>query len=111
MKILVTDREGGQWEIEGEDGSSIGEAIIEANELPKDNRVQPFAICGLDCSCRTWHVLVDEEWFDRLEPKKDDEALERFGIKQWIDDGKSINEYVPPEKSWVSKRLANMADG
>ena len=34
----------------------------------------PFAICGLDCSCRTCHVLVDEEWFDRLEPKEDDEA-------------------------------------
>ena len=74
MKILVTDREGGQWEIEGEDGISIGEAIIEANELPKDNRVQPFAICGLDCSCRTCHVLVDEEWFEKLEPKEDDEA-------------------------------------
>ena len=74
MKILVTDREGGQWEIEGENGISIGEAIIKANELPKDNRVQPFAICGLDCSCRTCHVLVDEEWFEKLEPKEDDEA-------------------------------------
>jgi 2Fe-2S ferredoxin len=74
MKILVTDRDPGQWEIEGENGISIGEAIIEANELPKDNRVQPFAICGLDCSCRTCHVLVDEEWFEKLEPKEDDEA-------------------------------------
>ena len=74
MKILVTDRAAGQWEIEGEDGISIGEAIIKANELPKDNRVQPFAICGLDCSCRTCHVLVDEEWFDKLEPKEDGEA-------------------------------------
>ena len=74
MKILVTDREGGQWEIEGENNSSIGEAIIEANELPKDNRVQPFAICGLLCSCRTCHVLIDEEWFDKLDPKEDDEA-------------------------------------
>jgi hypothetical protein len=42
MKILVTDRDPGQWEIEGENGISIGEAIIEANELPKDNGVQPF---------------------------------------------------------------------
>ena len=77
MKILVTDREGGQWEIEGENNSSIGEAIIEANELPKDNRVQPFAICGLVCSCRTCHVLVDEEWFDKLEPKEDAEDNEQ----------------------------------
>ena len=74
MKILVTDRAGGQWEIEGQNEISIGEAILEANELPKDNRVQPFAICGLDCSCRTCHVLVDEEWFEKLEPKEDDEA-------------------------------------
>ena len=74
MKILLTDREGGQWEIEGEGGISIGEAILEANELPKDNRVQPFAICGLECSCRTCHVLIDDEWLDKLEPKEDDEA-------------------------------------
>ena len=74
MKILLTDREGGQWEIEGDGGISIGEAILEANELPKDNRVQPFAICGLECSCRTCHVLIDDEWFDKLEPKEDDEA-------------------------------------
>ena len=74
MKIIVTDRQGGQWEIEGSNGDSIGEAIIAANELPKDNRVQPFAICGLDCRCRTCHVLVDEEWFDKLEPKGEDEA-------------------------------------
>ena len=73
MKIMITDREGGQWEIEGRDGDSIGEAIIGANELPKDNRVQPFAICGLNCSCRTCHVIVDEAWFDKLEDKSEDE--------------------------------------
>ena len=70
---MVTDRQGGEHEIETEKGFSIAEAIIGANELPKDNRVQPFAICGLDCRCRTCHVLVDEEWFDKLEPKEDAE--------------------------------------
>ena len=44
-------------------------------------------------------------------PKTDNEALERFGVKQWIDDGNNISEYVPPEKSWVSKRLATMENG
>ena len=78
MKIIVIDREGGQWEIEGSNGGSIGEAIIAANELPKDNRVQPFAICGLDCRCRTCHVLVDEEWFDKLEPKEDGMNIEKI---------------------------------
>ena len=73
MKIMVTDREGGEHEIEGIDGYSIAEAIIAANELPKDNRVQPFAICGFSCSCRTCHVIVDDAWFDKLESKKDEE--------------------------------------
>ena len=74
MKVIVTDRHEGEHEIKAEKGVSIAETIMAANELPKDNRIQPFAICGLDCRCRTCHVLVDEEWFDKLEPKEDDEA-------------------------------------
>ena len=73
MKIMVTDRRGGEHEIEAEKDASIAETIMAANELPKDNRIQPFAICGFSCSCRTCHVIVDEVWFDKLEPKNDDE--------------------------------------
>ena len=70
---MVTDRRGGEHEIEAEKDASIAETIMAANELPKDNRIQPFAICGFNCSCRTCHVIVDEVWFDKLEPKNDDE--------------------------------------
>ena len=73
MKVMVTDRHGGEHEIKAEKGISIAETIMAANELPKDNRIQPFAICGFNCSCRTCHVIVDEVWFDKLEPKNDDE--------------------------------------
>ena len=64
-----------------------------------------------DCVDAGNYKVETDEGATHHVPKTDNEALERFGIKQWIDDGKSINEYVPPEKSWVSKRLANMADG
>ena len=37
-------------------------------------------------------------------PKTDNDAVERFGIQQWIDDG-NISEYVAPEKSWAAKRI------
>ena len=73
MKIIVIDRQGGEYEIEGKNGFSVAESIVGSNDLPKDNRVHPFAICGFSCSCRTCHVIVDEAWFDKLEPKNDDE--------------------------------------
>ena len=73
MKIMITDRQGGEHEIEGENGISVAESIVGSNDLPKDNRVHPFAICGLNCSCRTCHVIVDDAWFAKVEDKKDEE--------------------------------------
>ena len=44
-------------------------------------------------------------------PINDPEALERFGIKQWIDEGNTPEPYVEPEPHWIDKRLANMENG
>ncbi len=66
MKILLTDREGGTHDVDGEAGMKLMEAIRDV-----ENSVE--AICGGMCSCATCHVYVDPAWFARLQPIEDDE--------------------------------------
>ena len=66
MKILLTDREGGTHDVDGESGMKLMEAIRDI-----DNSVE--AICGGLCSCATCHVYVEPDWFRRLSPIEDDE--------------------------------------
>mgnify|MGYP001822853660 FL=1 len=66
MKILLTDREGGTQDVDGEPGMKLMEAIRDI-----DNSVE--AICGGLCSCATCHVYVEPDWFRRLSPIEDDE--------------------------------------
>ena len=44
-------------------------------------------------------------------PINDTEALKRFGITEWIDDGNTPEPYVAPEPHWIDKRLANIENG
>ena len=67
MKILATDGEGKQIEIEGREGWTIMEMLREAG-LPIT------AECGGACACATCHVYVDEEWAAKLNPPSDMEV-------------------------------------
>ena len=67
-KVLVTDREGEQHELEGEIGWSVME-IIRENNLPIE------AACGGCCACATCHVYVDPEWLAKLPAADDDEGM------------------------------------
>jgi len=66
-KIHVTDREGGQHELEVQNGTSLMETLrdLESGGIE--------ALCGGMCSCATCHVFVESEWFARLEEREDDE--------------------------------------
>lgn len=66
MKILVTDQDGAEHELEGLDGWRTMEVI-------RDWGLNIKAECGGACSCATCHVYVAEEWFDKLPPPSDDE--------------------------------------
>ena len=67
-KVLVTDREGVEHELEGTPGWSVMEIIREAN-LPIE------AACGGCCACATCHVYVEPEWLERLEAPTQEESL------------------------------------
>jgi len=66
MKILVTDQDGAEHELEGLDGWRTMEVI-------RDWGLNIKAECGGACSCATCHVYVDEPWFSQLPPPSDDE--------------------------------------
>lgn len=66
MKIFVTDQDGVCHELEAIDGWRVMEII-------KDYGLPIKAECGGCCACGTCHVYVDDEWVDKLYPKRDDE--------------------------------------
>ena len=70
MKILVTDKNNEEHTIEYTVGDSLAETIMDS-AIGVD--VQPFAICGFNCSCRTCHALIEEEYFESLPPIEEDE--------------------------------------
>ena len=70
MKILVTDKNKVEHELEFQFNKSLGETLFYSS-IGVD--IQPFAICGFECQCRTCHVIIDEEYFDKLLEIKDEE--------------------------------------
>lgn len=66
MKILVTDQEGVEHELEGLDGWRVMEVI-------RDWGLNIKAECGGAASCATCHVYVDEAFMDKLAPMSEDE--------------------------------------
>lgn len=66
MKLLVTDHEGVEHELEGLEG-------WRAMEVIRDWGLNIKAECGGACSCATCHVFVDPEWVDKLPPRTDEE--------------------------------------
>ena len=67
MKILATDRDGKEIEIEGREGWTIMEMLREAG-LPIT------AECGGACACATCHVYIDEDWTAKLNPASEMEV-------------------------------------
>ena len=66
-KLIVTNRNGDETEVEAEIGLTVMEVI-------RDNGFDELlALCGGSCSCATCHVYVDEEWLGKIDPLDEDE--------------------------------------
>lgn len=66
MKILVTDHDGVEHELEGLEG-------WRAMEVIRDWGLDIKAECGGSCTCATCHVWVDPDWFGKLPERDADE--------------------------------------
>lgn len=62
VKLVVTDKDGREVEVDARPDWSIMENI---RELPRSVE----AICGGLCSCSTCHVFIDAEWVARVPPR------------------------------------------
>jgi 2Fe-2S ferredoxin len=74
VKLVVTDKDGRDVEVDARAGLSLMENI---RELPRSVE----AICGGLCSCATCHVLIATDWIDRLPPRRYEERLMLAGSR------------------------------
>ncbi len=81
-KIHVTDRDGGEHELDVSNGLSLMEPIRDLDSGGVE------ALCGGMCSCATCHVFVEPEWFKKLGAPEDDE-LELLEGTECFDEARS----------------------
>ena len=68
VKLVVTDKDGRDVEVDARPGLSIMENI---RQLPRSVE----AICGGLCSCATCHVFIDAQSMQRLPPRRHEERV------------------------------------
>jgi 2Fe-2S ferredoxin len=101
-KLIVTDMDGAEHEIEGEIGLSVMEVI-------RDSDVHINAICGGCCSCSTCHVHVDESWASKLEPASDEEK-ETLELTDEISDASRLGCQITFEEKLDGLRVKMTTD-
>ena len=72
-KIHVTTRDGSDTSITASAGVSLMEALTEHN-------LDVEAVCGGSASCGTCHVHIAPDWFERLGPRDETEAMLLDGL-------------------------------
>ncbi len=65
-KIIFIKPDGERVEVDGAEGLSIMEVACA-------NGIEIEAACEGSMACATCHLICDEAWFDKLEPKSEDE--------------------------------------
>jgi 2Fe-2S ferredoxin len=84
-KIFVTDREGGEHELEIENGLSLMEPLRDLDSGGIE------ALCGGMCSCATCHVFIAEPWFSKLDERQDDELELLEGTECYAEDSSRLS--------------------
>lgn len=74
VKLVVTDKDGRDVEVDARAGVSIMENIRQLSRSVE-------AICGGLCSCATCHVFIDAEWMQRLPPRRYEERVMLAGSR------------------------------
>ncbi len=74
VKLVVTNKDGRELEVDARPGLSIMENI---RTLPRSVE----AVCGGLCSCATCHVFVDGDWLHRLPARRYEERAMLLGSR------------------------------
>ena len=65
-KITFLNRDGSEKVVEARDGLSVMEVAI-------DNDIDIEAACEGSLACATCHMVVEPEWYDKLDPPSEEE--------------------------------------
>ncbi|WP_425403485.1 2Fe-2S iron-sulfur cluster-binding protein [Hwanghaeella sp.] len=65
-KITFVNRDGSEKVVEARDGLSVMEVAI-------DNDVDIEAACEGSLACATCHMVVDPDWYEKLDPPSEEE--------------------------------------
>ena len=76
VKLVVTDKDGRDVEVDARLGWSVMENI---RQLPRSVE----AICGGLCSCSTCHVFIDAEWAARVPARRYEERVLLQGTRAY----------------------------
>ncbi|RED53642.1 2Fe-2S iron-sulfur cluster-binding protein [Aestuariispira insulae] len=66
-KINFVNRDGSRTEVEAEVGKSVMEVAM-------DNEIDIESACEGSLACATCHLVVDPDWFGKIEPAGEDET-------------------------------------
>lgn len=83
MKIIVTDRDGIQHDLDAIEGWRVMEII-------RDHGLPIKAECGGACACATCHVYVDPNWVNRI-PAAQDEEIDMLDSAMCVEDNSRLS--------------------
>src|ERR1700753_2028989 len=61
-KITFIQRDGSRKEVDAPVGASL-------LRVAHDNDIDLEGACGGSLACATWHLVIDEDWYNKLPPK------------------------------------------
>ena len=90
MKIHVTDREGTEHVVEGQEGDAL--------MIPLQGADLVDATCSGSCSCATCHVFVDAAFLSKLpEPESAEEEMLDFLVERMPESRLACQLKITPE--------------
>ncbi len=104
-KLVVTTRSGEERTLDAEPDQSAM-AVIRDSGIPDIE-----AICGGSCACATCHVYVSPEFFDRLPPVSEDEAVLLEGSEHYREDSSRLSCQIPMSEALDGLALAIAPEG
>lgn len=88
-RIVVTDRDGAEHQVEAKTGVSVMEVLRDSGDFGV------AAICGGLCSCATCHIHVDRDWLPKLKPRHNDEAEILVVLSSYAPDQSRLSCQIP----------------
>lgn len=69
VKLEFINKKGRVFKVEGRQGETLVDVVMD-HEIQSSST---FGICGQGLACSTCHVILEKEYYDKLDPESDEE--------------------------------------